>query len=268
MHYEFLDCDIQDGVARVTLQGTDGVTVSEFSDEFLDLLLRLQEDRAVRVILLTDDGSGLDMAFDRRGLAERWARGEGPSQVAADLDVVRRLCVLMQEQTKPLIAAVRGDVRDGGFGLAMNCDVRLCTPGAVFTAPDMRLGQLADWGLSHLLPRRIGAGRTLELMWSNRAVGGEEAVRMGLADRLIDADSWEQEVEDFAARVADLPQPALQLSKMTVMQSSQFDLTTALSLEFESQTACWDSRETSEAVAAWREDRRPEYWVPAEDDED
>jgi len=268
MNYEFLDCDVQDGIARISLRGADGAGLAEFADEFLDLLLRLQEDRAARVLLLTDDGGSLDMAIDRRGLAERWARGEGPSQAAGDLDLVRRLTTLMLEQSKPLVAAVRGDVRDGGFGLVMNCDVRLCSPSAVFTPPDMRQGMLTDWGLSHLLPRRIGAGRTLELMWSGRAVGGAEAVRIGLADRLIDGEVWEQDVEEFASRVADLPQPAVRLSKLTVQQSSEFDFTTALSLEFESQTQCWDSRETNEAMAAWRDDRRPEYFVDAAEDED
>jgi len=268
MHYDFLDCDIQDGVARISLLGADGLGLAEFSEEFTDLLLRLQEDRAARVLLLTDDGGSLDMAMDRRALAERWARGEGPTQAAADLDIVRRLVTLMLEQAKPLIAAVRGDVRDGGFGLVMNCDVRLCTSGAVFTPPAMAQGMLPDWGLSHLLPRRLGPGRTLDLLWSGRGVGGEEAVRLGLADRLIDTDVWEQDVEEFARHVAELPQPAVHLSKLTVQQSSDFDFTTALSLEFESQSQCWDSRETSEAMAAHRDGRPPLYFVDAEDEED
>lgn len=268
MHYEFLDCDVQHGVARISLLGAGGAGAAEFCDEFLDLLLRLQEDRAARVLLLSDDGGSLDMAFDRRGLAERWARGEGPDQAAGDLDVIRRITTLMHELPKPVIAALRGDVRDGGFGLAMNCDVRLASPGAVFTPPEMRQGLLADWGLSHLLPRRIGAGRCLEMIWSNRSLGGQEAYRIGLVDRLIAEEAWDQEVEEFAEHVADLPQPALQLSKMTVQQSTQFDLTTALSLEFESQTQCWESRETAEAMASWQSGRRPEYWAAVEEDEE
>jgi len=267
MHYEWIDCDVQDGVARISLLGPSGALATDFCDEFLDLLLRLQEDRAARVLLLTDTGGDLDMSFDRRGLAERWARGEGPEQMAGDLDVIRRVTMLMQDFTKPLIAAVTGDVRDGGFGFVMNFDIRLVAPTATFTAPDMVQGTLPDWGLSYLLPRRIGSGRTFDILWSGRSVGGPEAHAMGLVDRLFESDTFEEDVEAFVARLVDIPQPTMQLSRMTVQQSSQFDQTTALSLEYESQEQCWDSRETAEAMAAWSEGRRPEYWVADNDDE-
>ena len=267
MHYEWIDCDVQDGIARISLLGTGGAPAAEFCEEFLDLLMRLQEDKAARVILLTDAGGNLDMAFDRRGLAERWARNEGPEQMAGDLDMIRRVSILMQEVTMPMVAAVTGDVRDGGFGLVMNFDVRLASPTATFTPPDMGQGMLADWGLSHLLPRRIGASRSLELLWSARSVSGTEAVNIGLADRLIDSEVFDDDVEIFVSRLADIPQPTMQLSKMTIQQSSQFDQTTALSLEFEAQEQTWVSRETDEAMAAYLDERRPEYWVDLEEED-
>ncbi len=268
MHYEWIDCDVQNGVARVSLLGPGGAPAAEFCEEFLDLLMRLQEDKAARVILLTDAGGDLDMAFDRRALAERWARGEGPKQMAGDLDMIRRVSILMQEITMPMIAAVTGDVRDGGFGLVMNFDVRLTSPTATFTPPDMGQGMLSDWGLSHLMPRCLGASRTRELLWSGRPISGTEAVNIGLADRLIDSEVFDDDVELFVSRLADIPQPAMQLSKMTIHQSSQFDQTTALSLEFEAQQQTWDSRETDEAMAAYLEERRPEYWVDLDEEED
>lgn len=268
MNYEFLDCDIRDGAALISVLGAGDAPAGEFCDEMIDLLLRLQEDRAVRVLLLSDAGGAFDMGFDARGMAEGWARGDGPTQSAGDLDVIRRVATIFNDLAKPVVAAVSGDVRDAGFGIVMNADVRLAAPTASFTAGDMALGLLPDWGMSHLLPRRMGAGRTLELFWSGRTIGAEEAFGLGLVDRLVPSDAWEDEVQALVERMATLPQPAVHLSKMTVQQSSQFDLTTALSLEFEAQEKCWESRETAAALAAYLEGGTPDFSVVAEDEDE
>jgi len=267
MNYEFFDCDIRDGVAHVALLGADGVPTADFCDEMVDMLLRLQEDRAVRVVLLTDVGGPWDMAFDSRSIAEGWNSGDGPGESAGHLDTTRRLVTMINDMPKPIIAAVSGDVRDAGFGLLMNVDVRLASPTATFTIGDMITGLLPDWGLSHLLPQRIGSGRTLEMMWSGRSVTADEACAMGLIDRLVTADAWEETIGDLVRRIAVLPQPALQMSKLTVQQAGQFDLTTAMSLEYEAQEKCWESEETAAALAAYLDGREPDFSVlPTDED--
>ncbi len=267
MNYEYLDCDIRDGAARVSLLGAGDAPAGEVCDELVDLLLRLQEDRVVRVILFSDAGGPFDMAFDMHGVAESWPSGEGPGRMAGDMDTARRIIFLLQDLAKPVISAVTGEVRDAGFGLIMNTDVRLAAPSATFAMGGTSLGMVPDWGLSHLLPRRMGAGRTLEMMWSGRSVGAEEAHAMGLVDRLVDPDAWDETVEGLLERIAAIPQPAAHMCKMTVQQSMQFDLTTALSLEFEAQEKCWESQETSAALAAYLVGDKPDFSV-IPDDED
>ena len=70
MNYEFFDCDIRDGVAHVALQDADGVPAADFCDEMVDMLLRLQEDRAVRVVLLTDVGGPWSLALVAGGYSD------------------------------------------------------------------------------------------------------------------------------------------------------------------------------------------------------
>ena len=80
---------------------------------------------------------------------------------------------------------------------------------------------------------RIGPGRALELLWSHRTIAAEEAWRSGLVDRLIDDQTWEEEIDDFTARLAALPQPAVRLSKLAMQQNVNLDFTSMLALEWE-----------------------------------
>ncbi len=268
MNYEYFDCDIDAGQATLSLLGPDTPPLRDFGDELVDALLRLQEDRAVRVIRLNDAGSAFDATMDLRSVAEERVRGGGMETVAAGLDTVRRVVTLMQEMGKPIVATVSGDVRDAGFGLVMAADVRLASATATFTIQDMRHGLLPDWGLSYTLPRLIGPNRTLELFWSGRSVPAEEAARMGLVDRVVRSDVWDEVVDSFTRRLAQIPQPALQLSKLAVQQSPQFDMTTMLSLEFEAQQQCWDSRETVTGMSAMLSGADPDFGPVGEDNDD
>ena len=118
-------------------------------------------------------------------------------------------------------------------------------------------GLLPGWGLIHTLPRLIGPGRTLDFLWSGRTVAAAEAWQMGLVDRLIDDEVWEEELDRFTERLRRLPQPAVQLTKLGVQQAANLDLTTMLSVEWESQQQCWASLETAEGLRARPEGRDP-----------
>ncbi|MBK9305279.1 MAG: enoyl-CoA hydratase/isomerase family protein [bacterium] len=268
MTYDFFDCEVRDGVATLSLLGSGTPSLQELGDELVDALLRLQEDRAARVVLLTDAGGPFDTAMDLRAAAEAQAGDAGMGSVAADLDTIRRVVTLMQELGKPIVAAVAGDVRDSGFGLVMAADVRLAAATATFTTQDMRLGLLPDWGLTSTLPRAIGPNRALDVLWSGRTLSADEASRLGLLDRVFSAQEYEQEVEAYCRRLAGIPQPALRLSKLAVQQSSEFDLTTMLSLEYEAQQQCWDSRETSAGLAAGLDGDAADFGLPGGEDDD
>lgn len=268
MNYDHIDCEVRDGTATLTLLGAAAPSLQELCDELTDALLRLQEDRAARVILLTDAGAPFDTAMDLRGAAEAQAADGDMAGAAVELEAVRRLVTLMQETGKPVVAAVAGDVRDAGFGLVMAADVRLAADTATFTAQDLRHGLLADWGLTLTLPRIVGQSRALELLWSGRSLDASEAHALGLIDRLLPAAGYEDAVELFCRRLAQIPQPALQLTKLAVQQSAQFDMTTMLSLEYEAQQRCWESRETAAGMNAVLDGRDPDFGVKTEDDDD
>lgn len=269
MQYEHFDCDIRDGIAHIKLIGPDTPLPAAMCDELLDLLLRLQDDNAVRALLVTDGDYTFDLAANLDDVVEA-RRGSGDfSALAADLDQAGKVVTLIQEFVKPVVTATRGDVRGAGLGFFLAGDVRLAGRTASFTAPDMTTGLMPEWGLTFHLPRLLGPGRCLEFLWSGRTMPAEEAYRIGLVDRILDDESWEDDLTAFLERLAQLPQPMVRLTKLASQQIGQFDLTSMLSFEFEAQQQCWDSRETAEGLTAWQEGRRPVFQAPLGDpDED
>ena len=245
MDYQFIECDVFDSIATITFLGSD-TPVSGLTDELLDLLLRLQEDRAVRVIVFNDKEGSFNFNFDSVTIAEQRADDAATGNFFADLEEIRRIITLMQESPKPVVAVISAEVNGGGLGLVAACDMRIATKSATFTAADIRTGIMSDWGLSGTLPNLIGNGKALELLLSGRTVLAEEAYTIGLVDRIIDGEA----VDEFLDHLITLPQPAVQLTKMAVQQSGQFDITTMLSLEMEAQQQCWDGEETSASMNA------------------
>jgi 2-(1,2-epoxy-1,2-dihydrophenyl)acetyl-CoA isomerase len=272
MEYENFDCEVRDGCARLSLIGPGDPALSALCDEFTDLMLRLQEDRAVRVVLLIDGDHSFDYHTHLDNLTDAREQGQGFDLVAAEDEIVRRMVTLVHELVKPVVAATRGDIRDAGLGLYLAADVRLAASSATFTAADLGTGLLPGWGLLHTLPRIIGPGRTLDFLWSGRTLPAAEAASIGLVDRIIGNQAWDQEIDDYCDRLRNLPQPAVRLTKLGAQQSGNLARTTMLAYEWESQRQCWDSVETTEGLRALREMRAPQLGVPAnrptEDQED
>jgi len=269
MQYEHFDCDIRDGAARLSMLGPGNPLLSEVCDEFVDLMLRLQEDQAVRVILVTDGDHAFDLQPDLDAASRDVGRDGGFAPIAAGLEIAQRVVNVIQECGKPVITATRGDIRATGLGFFMAGDVRLAGTTASFTAPDLTAGLMPEWGLTFTLPRVLGPGRALEFLWSGRTLSAAEAYAAGLVDRVIGDAGWDEAIETLLERLTRLPQPLIRLTKLASQQSGQFDLTSMLSFEFEAQQQCWDSVETAECLNAWQERRKPVFHAPVapEDDE-
>jgi len=268
MNYEFFDCDIYRGTAKVRLLGSDTAPMADICDEFIDLLLRLQEDRSARVVLIEDAGQSFDLTPDLYRVAQGKCDGEGFESLTPDLDIARQIVTFIQEYPKPVVAAASGPVRESGFGFFLAADVRLASTTASFTPPDMRRGLLPDWGLSFTLTRHIGPGRTLELIWSHRTLSAREAGVIGLVDRVIAEETWEVELAEFVLNLCSIPQPAVRLTKLAAQQAPHLDMTSMLAYEYEAQEQCWISRETTEGMAAFLAGRDPEFTPQVQEDEE
>jgi 2-(1,2-epoxy-1,2-dihydrophenyl)acetyl-CoA isomerase len=268
MQYEHFDLETDGAIAYVRFIGPGALKLGDLSDEFLDLMLRLQEDQAVRVVLITDGDNAFELPQSLEGLAQERASEHGRHLLAGELESARKIITLVQELGKPVVTATRGAVANAGLGFFMAGDVRLAGATATFTVPDLASGLMPDWGLTFILPRLVGPGRTLDLLWNRRTIGAADAARIGLVDRVLADESWDDELAAYLERLASLPQPAVRLTKLAAQQAPQLDLTTMLSYEYEAQQQCWESQETSEGLAAWQQGRSPIFQAPRGDDDD
>jgi enoyl-CoA hydratase/carnithine racemase len=177
-----------------------------------------ERDPSVTALCITGAGRGFCSGLDMSVLADH-AAGRGPRRNPArdSHDVNPALFSFLPAISKPVIAAVNGVGAGGGFILAMMCDLRFMAEGATLTTVFARRGLIAEHGSSWLLPRMVGLSRALDLLWSSRKVGAEEALRIGLADRVTAPDALLDAVEGYAEDLARTASPrALALMKRQV----------------------------------------------------
>lgn len=262
MEYQNFDVEVAEGCARITLIGPGNPDMGHLCDEFTDLMLRLQEDNAVRLALIADGDHAFDFHHNLEELAEAIGKEEGFELLTADEEIAQRIVTLIADFPKPVVAATRGDIRNIGFGFFLAADIRLATTEAAFTPPDLAGGLLPGWGLTHTLPRLIGSSRSLEFLWSGRTMDAAEARTLGIVDRLIEPERWEEAIDDLIVRMRGLPQPVVQLTKLGVEQAANLDATSMLSFDWEGQQQCWASRETAEGLKAVRDGMVPRFDTP------
>lgn len=167
----------------------------------------LERDPGVTAIAVTGAGRGFCAGFDTaelvkatEGQTERRSEERG-----IDPDLPAQF-ISLTKVTKPVIAAINGPAAGLGFILAMMCDLRFAAEEAAFVTAFSRRGLIAEHGASWFLPRIVGPSRALDLLWSSRKVGAEEALRIGLIDRLVPGpellDAVATYVDDIAEHVS------------------------------------------------------------------
>ncbi len=178
--------------------------------EIRTALLAAEADPNVIAISITGEGRGFCAGLDMSTLvnqvdgAKTGARQTEANRASAEPPALFSYLLTI---TKPVIAAVNGVAAGGGFVLAMMCDMRFAAESASFTTVFSKRGLIAEHGMSWLLPRQLGASRALDLLWSSRKVGAEEALRIGLADRVVPDGQLLDAVRAYAEELKAVASP-------------------------------------------------------------
>lgn len=214
-------------------------------------------DDAARVVVLTGAGRGFCAGLD---LADPAMLGDGSRAERLDaLAWVGRWVLAVMRCEKPVVAAVNGPAAGAGFGLALACDVRLVRDGAVMTAGYVRRGLSPDAGVTYLLPRLVGLSRAADIILTGRDVPADEAERIGLASRVLPAEAFAEGAAAYARALAAGPPVALALTKRLLAQTFDRPLEAQLRDELAHIKSCFATADVREAVAAFREKRRPTF---------
>lgn len=248
--------ETRDRVALLTLNRPD--KFNAFTDAMLDAwvaaLERAQADPDIRAIVITGAGKGFCSGGDVGGMGA--SEANTPQVIKHKLQTgVQRIPLLLQRIDKPVIAAINGAATGAGLDLALACDIRFMAAGARIGETYARVGLVPGAGGAYFLPRLVGVAKALEMFWGAELIDAQEALRIGLVNRVIDDGELLPQTLAFAARVAAAPPLSVQLIKRAVYQSLNVDLTTSLDLISSHQTIVRNSADHAEAVAAMREKR-------------
>lgn len=160
---------------------------------------------------------------------------------------------------KPLIAAVRGFALGGGCELAMLCDMIVAGEDAQFGQPEIKLGVMPGAGGTQRLTRAIGKARAMEMILTGRNMDAREAEAHGLVTRVVPSDQTVPAALELAARIAAMPPVAVMAAKDAVNRAEELALESGLEFERRSFYLLFDTEDSAEGMAAFREKRAPQW---------
>jgi len=156
------------------------------------------------------------------------------------------------------IAVINGFAFGGGLELALACTFRLALPSARLGLPEIKLGLIPGYGGTQRLPRLIGEGRALELIMTGRTVEAEEALRIGLVNRLVDGDPVAAGVA-FGREFTRYGLPALRLARDAVQRALDLPLAEGLKIEADLSTLAYATDDSKEGMGAFMDKRKPRF---------
>jgi 2-(1,2-epoxy-1,2-dihydrophenyl)acetyl-CoA isomerase len=257
--YETVLYEKASGVATISLNRPKKLNAFDATmhEELYDALDEAAEDEEIRCIVLRGEGRGFSAGAD---LAEIIENADGAPDLGEYLRrTYSRLVQLIAGAPKPILAALHGPVYGAGVGLALACDLRIAAESAKFSVAFIKIGLMPDAGVTFFLPRIVGLGRALEMSMLGDAVEADEALRIGLVNKVAADDSLVEESQALAEHLATLPTAALGRMKAAIHANFEADLETALEREAEGQTFCGYTQDHKEGVGAFFEKREAKF---------
>ena len=216
-----------------------------------EAIKQAERDDAVRVVVLTGAGrafcSGADVTEMASGGGMRSPEDVGNILRTEYMPMLSRL----RTMPKPTIAAMNGPAAGIGASYALACDIRIATPEAYLLEAFINIGLAPDGGVSWLLPRLAGTAVAYEMFYSGKPLPAEDAHRLGIINRLVPADRFEAEVNEFAGQLAAQPRGALAAAKRAVNHALESNYEDALEFESYLQEAQAGSQEFIDGVQAF-----------------
>jgi 2-(1,2-epoxy-1,2-dihydrophenyl)acetyl-CoA isomerase len=207
----------------------------------------------VRVVVVTGEGRAFCAGADVREFGSR----EGDiGSLGQDYEA---LLSRLRTMPKPTIAAMNGVAAGIGASLALVCDLRYAVPEAAFVEAFVKIGLTVDGGATWLLPRLVGTAKALEMFYTGDPLGAEEALRLGVVNRVVEPEALESTVREVAERLAAGPTVALGAIKRSVNHAASSTLEEAMEFEFLLQRAQMRTDDFKEGVSAFLEKRSPRF---------
>lgn len=257
MSFETILYSLRDGVAEIRLNRPHrlNAVTQQLYAELNQALGQAEADPDARVVLLTGEGRafcvGADLkehkagrtAFDRR----QYLQGE------------QIVCKRLMQLKRPVVAAVNGFALGAGAELAIASDFLLMARSAQIGLPEISIGNFLGGGVTWLLPRLVGLAKARELVFLGERIKGEEAERIGLANRCLADEGFLNAAREFALRIATKAPFSMELAKRQLTYAAEGTLDAALVAELEGMVFVGMTKDWQEGVDAFAEKRAPVF---------
>ena len=265
MDYESILYTITNGVATITLNKPE--RMNAFDDQMLaewaDAIRRSDADHDVKVVVITGAGrgfcSGMNVAAEASGKGVLRAQENVATRRHSLRNTVHHIPRALIQLEKPYLAAVNGAAAGAGMDMASMADIRFASTNARFGMSYVRMGLIPGDGGAYTLPRIVGTARALELIWSGRMFGAEEALAMGYVNAVYPQEELLSRVREFARGIAQGPSVAIQLAKKLVYRSANISFDEHLDMAQMAMTLAQTTEDAKEGPRAFVERREPRF---------
>jgi enoyl-CoA hydratase/carnithine racemase len=263
--YEQINYEVSNLVATITLNRPDKLNAwtQKMEQEVTAAIQAASGDDQVRVIVLTGAGKGFCAGADMSLLSaisqESSPRAEFLTDVNVNGDVrvdFRKKHAWLLSVPKPIIAAINGPAVGLGFIIPLYCDFRFASEKARFSVIFSKRGLVAEYGLAWMLPRIVGLGNAIELMYTSKIVDAQEALRIGLVSRVLPEEKFLPAIQQIAGELASSVSPrSLRIMKRQIYTGLLQNLGEAFDLATEEMKASFGTEDFKEGVAHFLEKR-------------
>jgi enoyl-CoA hydratase/carnithine racemase len=252
MNTQLIEMNVNAGIAMLHLNRPDkrNALNDDLRGQLVSALERASADREIRALVLTGNGKAFCAGGDIAAMAKRLETplGEVGFNGWSRQQQVHHSQSLLHNLPMPTIAAVNGAAAGLGADTALACDFVIASRDATFTWSYIHRGLIPDGGSIYFLPRRVGLATAKELIFSGRTIDAEEALHLGIADRLSSAESLLEDARAWAVDLSEGSRTALALGKSILNQSFESSADQVFAQGSQAQGICYTSTEHRDSV--------------------
>ena len=240
--------ELKDNIALITIDRPDALNALNLDvlDELSQAVEKAEEDQDAYVLIITGAGRSFVAGADIGQMKDLT-----PAEAKAFGDFGNSVFLKIESSTKPVIAAVNGFALGGGCELCMACDIRIASEKAKFGQPEVSLGITPGFGGTQRLPRIVGLSKAKELILTARQIKADEALSIGLVDRVVPAEELMDAALSLAGEIAKNAQIAVRQSKAAINNGMQCDVATGAAFESQAFALCFSTEDQRDAMTAF-----------------
>ena len=253
----FIKKELKDNLCTVTVDREKALNAMNPTvlNELHDNICSSINDKNIRAIIITGSGEKAFIAGADIKLMEKLDKKSGKKFG----ELGQKVANIIEESPKPVIAAINGFALGGGCEIALACHIRFASKNAKFGQPEVKLGLIPGWGGTQRLPKIVGKGNAIELIIGGHIIDSNEALRIGLVNKVFDQDKLLDEAISFAQIITANGPFAVSQSLKCINDSSNYSLVEGLKKEVEQFSDLFESQETNEGLKAFVEKRKANF---------